>query len=110
MEGDANLKSFFVFRETSNNGWTICPVHKEFLDENMDRSFKGSLNLLACRISGLSWAQWLRYCRQHGARLYGNKSKYPIAVWKEPNNEFLNQLNIRANELSKYINFKELNL
>ena len=55
MERDAYMKSYFVYRE-SNNGWAICPVWNEFLIEG--KSIKGSFNLLACRISGLSWAQW----------------------------------------------------
>ena len=104
------MKTYFAFEHTSNNGWTIRPVHKEFLGENLDKSIKGSFNLLACRVSGLSWPQWLRYCRQHGAKLYGKGHKYPVAVWSEPNPEFLNILNQRANDLAQIINFKELNL
>ena len=104
------MKSYFVFRESSNNGWTICPVHKEWLGADMDKSISGSFALIACRISGLSWPQWLRFCKQNGATLYGKGHKYPIAIWKEPNKDFLNMLNMRANELAKIINFEELNL
>ena len=102
------MKSYFVYRESSNNGWTICPVWDEFWTEG--KPIMGSFSLLACRISGLSWPQWLRYCRQNGASLYGKGHKYVSAVWKEPNKDFLNKLNQRANELAKIINFKELNL
>lgn len=104
------MKSYFVFRETSNNGWSICPVHTAFLGEDLSKSINGSFALLACRVSGLSWPQWLRYCRQNGATLYGKGYKYPVAVWKEPNKDFLNKLNTRANELAKVINFEELHL
>ena len=104
------MKSYFVFRETSNNGWTICPVHKEFLGANLEKSISGSFALLACRVSGLSWPQWLRYCRQNGAVLYGKNHKYPVPVWKEPNPKFLNELNLRANKLAELINFMELKL
>ena len=104
------MKTYFVFRDSSNKGWTICPVHKEFLGEDLSGKVTGSYGLLACRISGLSWPQWLRYCRQNGATLYGKGFKYPVAIWKEPNTQFLNELNARANELAKIIDFKELHL
>ena len=104
------MKTYFVFRETSNNGWSICPVHKEWIGEDYGKPIKGSFNLLACRVSGLSWPQWLRFCRQNGAKLYGKNHKYPVAVWKEPNKQFLNDLNKRANELAQLINIEELNL
>lgn len=104
------MKSYFIFRETSNNGWSICPVHTAFLGEDLSKSINGSFALLACRVSGLSWPQWLRYCRQNGATLYGKGHKYPVAIWKEPNKDFLNKLNVRANELAKVINFEELHL
>jgi hypothetical protein len=86
------MKSYFVYRESSNKVWTICPVHKEFIGEEWSKPIRGSFNLLACRISGLSWPQWLRYCRQNGATIYGKNAKYPVAIWKEPNKDFLNML------------------
>ena len=104
------MKSYFIFRETSNKGWTICPVHTVFLGDDLSKSINGSFALLACRVSGLSWPQWLRFCRQNGATLYGKGYKYPVAIWKEPNKDFLNMLNARANELAKVVNFEELHL
>lgn len=100
------MKQYFEYREHGVKGYVIIPIYKEF-SESMIR---GSYGLLPCRITGLSWPQYLRYCMQHGAHVYGKHSKYPTAVWDEPNMEFLNMLNQRANELAKVINFKELNL
>lgn len=102
------MKTYFKFRETSNNGWTFGPVWEEFWADG--ERINGSFNLLACRVSGLSWPQWLRFCRQNGATLYGKGNKYVKAVWKEPNKEFENMMNKRADELSKLINLKELHL
>lgn len=101
------MKAYFSFKEF-NNGWAICPNWDEFWTGT--KPINGSFNLLACRISGLSWAQWLRYCRQNGASLYGKGNKYVVAVWKEPNQSFLKELNMQANEIAKYINLKELDL
>ena len=101
------MKNYFSFQELTN-GWAICPNWKEFGPDSS--SISGSFNLIACRISGLDWPQWLRYCRQNGAKLYGKNSKYVMAVWDKPNTSFLKQLNERANALAKYVNFKELSL
>lgn len=100
------MKEFFTFKEMSENKWMICPNHNEFSDSTLS----GSYALLACRISGLPWPQWLRYCRQNGATLYGKNSQYICAVWKTPNKDFLNKLNSRANEIDKIFKLKELKL
>lgn len=99
---------YFTFRQTSNNGWMLCPSWDEFWSEG--QKVEGSFFVVACRVSGLSWAQWLRFCRQNGATLYGKEYKYVRAVWKEPNKEFENMMNVRAAELAKQVNFKELSL
>ena len=102
------MTTYFKFRETSNNGWTLAPVWEEFSADG--KYINGSFNLLACRVSGLSWPQWLRFCRQNGASLYGKGNKYVVAVWREPNKDFEKMMNQRANELAKLINLKELHL
>lgn len=100
------MKTYFSFKEMGENKWMICPNYAEF----SDKQISGSYNLLACRISGLSWPQWLRYCRQNGAKLYGKESRYVSAAWEKPNNEFLSWLNKRADEISEKINLKEIEL
>ena len=102
------MKTYFKFKETSNNGWTLCPEWDMFWTEG--QPINGSFNLIPCRVSGLNWPQWLRFCRQHGATLYGKGHTYVVAVWKEPNKEFEKMMNQRANELAKIINLKELHL
>lgn len=105
------MKKYFTYREsTISNGWVISPIYSEFFNEDLNKTVKGSFNLLACRISGLSWTEWLQYCKQNGATLYGKNSKYPVAVWKEQNKSFIDELNQRANILAGLVNFKELHL
>ena len=108
MEGNDSLKEYFKFKETSNIGWTFCPTWDEFWTEG--QPINGSFALVACRVSGLSWPQWLRFCRQNGATLYGKNHKYVVPIWKEPNKEFEKMMNERANKLAQLINFKELHL
>jgi len=100
--------NFFSFQESVYGGWIIRPNIEMFRSEQ--RPIKGSYNLLACRISGLSWPDWLRYCQQNGAVLYGKNSYYILAIWKEKNQGFLDMLNERANQLSKMLDLKELRL
>ena len=99
---------YFSFKETSNKGWMLCPEWDAFWSEG--QSLAGSFAVLGARVAGLSWAQWLRFCRQNGADLYGKEHKYVCAIWKEPNKEFEKLMNQRAEELAKLINFKELSL
>lgn len=99
---------YFKFRESSNGSWMLSPVWDRFWTEG--QPVRGSFNLLACRVSGLSWPQWLRFCRQNGATLYGKNSKYIVPLWKEPNKDFEKIMNERANALSKYVDFKKLDL
>lgn len=95
---------YFVFRETSNKGWTICPKHEAFGTPRIE----GSYGLFACRVLGITWPNWLRLCEQNGATLYGKGALYVHAIWKEPNKEFLKIINKRANDLAEKINLQEL--
>lgn len=76
--------------------WVIRPVHENF---HLERT-NGSFNLIAARLMNLSYAQYLRFCRDIcGAEIYGKNTKYPIAYFK--NTPVLGQLvrllNNRAN-------------
>lgn len=99
-------KVFFKYEEVRPGHWIIQPIHKEFSDEPIT----GSYALLACRVSGFTWPNWLRFCRQNGATLYGKNSLYVSAVWSTPNEEFLRQLNERANEISEIFDLKKVKL
>ena len=99
---------YFTFKETSNQGWMLCPNWDAFWSEG--QQIQGSFNVICARVAGLSWAQWLRFCRQNGASLYGKEHKYVCAIWKEPNKEFEKMMNMRAAELAKLVDFKELSL
>ena len=95
---------YFVFRESSNNGWTICPKHEAFGTP----SINGSYALFACRILGVSWPNWLRMCQANGAKLYGKGMPYVHAIWEQSNKDFLKMLNKRASDIAARINIKEL--
>lgn len=56
----------------------------------------GSYNLLPARLLGLSYAEYLRYCRDiYKAEIIGKKNMYPVAYFKD---------NIAAGDLIKMLN------
>lgn len=76
--------------------WVIKPVHENF---HLD-STTGSFNLIMGRVLGLSYAQYLRFCRDIcGAEIYGKNIKYPVAYFKRGAtlNRLVGLLNSRAN-------------
>ena len=74
----------------------ICPVHENFHLEHT----KGSFNVIAARVMNLSYAQYLRFCRDLcKAEIVGKGSMYPIPYFKrgEMLNMLVRTLNTRAN-------------
>jgi hypothetical protein len=72
--------------------WRIVPIHDNFhLGETT-----GSYNLICARLLGLTYAQYLRMCRDcFGAEIIGKGSMYPVAYFKRSTEldaliEFLN--------------------
>lgn len=44
----------------------------------------GSCNVLAARVCGLNWAEYLRMCRDvYGAELIGKNEKFPVAYFSD---------------------------
>lgn len=63
-------------------------------------STSGSFNLLPARLLNLSYAQYLRFCRDMvGGEIVGKKSVYPIAYFDKTmtTNAFVRLLNSRMN-------------
>lgn len=76
--------------------YLIKPIHNNF---HLD-STEGSFNIICARLMGLSYAQYLRMCRDcFGAEIIGKGSKYPVAYFKLSRglNDLVEQLNARAN-------------
>lgn len=77
--------------------WTIVPVHEAFCLEGLPNG--GSYNIICARLMGLSYAQYLRFCRDIlKAEVYGKKSTYPVAYFKNDGvlRKFVRLLNNRA--------------
>lgn len=76
--------------------YIIRPIHENF---HLDYT-EGSFNVICARLFGLSYAQYLRMCRDcFGAEIIGKDSMYPIAYFKlsQGLKDLIDQLNGRAN-------------
>ena len=98
------MKEYFTFIESSENRWFIAPKYDMFGSPHIT----GSYGVLISRFFGLSWVDWLKYCVQNGARLQGKDTVYVLAIWEQPNRDFLKEINLRMNEIAKHIDVKEL--
>lgn len=74
------------------NHFMITVNHEEFYIKHT----LGSCNVISARVMNLSYASYLRMCRdKFKAEIYGKGSKYPIAYFKDKEN---------ANSLVKILN------
>ena len=76
--------------------WIIVPVHENFLL----KSTTGSFNIIGARLLNLSYAQYLRFCRDMvGGELSGKGHKYPVVYFQrgERLQAFVRLLNSTAN-------------
>ena len=94
-------KTCFEIKEALNGKYMITPIHDNFFLE----STEGSFNIIGARLFNLSYANYLRMCRDiYGAELYGKNTIYVVPYFKEKSGktkELLEELNNRANEVLK---------
>lgn len=92
------MKYFYFEESPYMDTWDILAVkHEEFpfVMANIHSSF----NVLPARLLGLSYAEYLRFCRDTlGAKIMGRNNKYPIAYFRSTpeTQQFLKLLNKRA--------------
>ena len=83
-----------------------CPNQpgKYMIRADLDKFYlehtEGSFNIIGARLMGLTYAQYLRMCRDcFGAEIIGKNSQYPFVIFKRSKelDDLINQLNARAN-------------
>ena len=91
------IKCFeFIESQYFTNKFLISPIHSNFYLT----STRGSYQIIAARVMGMSYATYLRFCRDVvGAEIIGKNEKYPIPVFEKTKEayKFLELLNARAN-------------
>lgn len=100
MERIDNIKDVACFKydETASQPgkYIIRPVHENFFLE----STEGSFNVICARVFNISYADYLRMCRDcYEAEIIGKNIKYPVAYFKSTKSAqaLVNELNKRAN-------------
>lgn len=91
------MKKFFYVDETPyHEGKYVIYLNHELFHLS---GFRGSCNCIPAKLMMLSYANYLRYCRDcFGAELIGKNQKYPIALFpdKKKAEELVKELNRRA--------------
>ena len=91
------IKCFMRDESSSQPGnYVIRPIHENF---HLD-STEGSFNIICARLMGLTYAQYLRMCRDiYGAEIIGKGDTYPVAYFNlsQKLQDLIEELNARAN-------------
>ena len=102
MEGVGFMKKEKIFKYEASpyhpGKWVIAVDHEKFFLKGT----KGSYNIIQARVMGLSYANYLRLCRDvYGAEILGKGTLYPVAYFSslQKINDLIDQLNIRANAI-----------
>ena len=91
------IKIFYRDESASHPGKYMIRVDTEKFHLNHT---EGSFNVIQARLFGLTYANYLRMCRDvYGAEIVGKNSGYPYAIFKFSNGleDLIEQLNARAN-------------
>ena len=102
MERDECMKNYFYLVESASmpKKFFICPNHDRLHLEHTN----GSSNIICARVMGLSYANYLRMCRdRYGADIIGKGCKYPVAFFEKNKkaDELVSILNSKAKEILK---------
>ena len=102
MEGVRCMKKYFYLDESPfyKNKYMICLNHDLFL---FPTGTTGSFNVFIARVLNLSYADFLRYCRDRlGAELIGKNKRYVVPYF-DKNNQSTSALNKLLNTRMEYI-------
>ena len=85
---------------------SACQPGKFLVRVNLDafnlKYTEGSFNVICARVFGITYAEYLRMCRDcFGAEIIGKGAVYPIAYFKSSKEakKLIDDLNARANEI-----------
>ena len=92
----------FYPRQNPDGNWQIQMSEIPFLDKGCT---KGSYNVISARLLGLSYSDYLKYCRAQHNGIVKKSSGYPYCVFKEKTdcNKICGMLNIEWRKVEKYL-------
>lgn len=94
------MKKIKVFSREESTSYPGKYIIRVDLDKFHLDYTEGSYNVICARLMGLTYAQYLRMCRDcFGAEIIGKGSVYPVAYFKlsEKLTDLIDGLNARAN-------------
>ena len=94
------MKKIKVFSREESVSYPGKYIIRVDLDKFHLNYTEGSYNVICARLMGLTYAQYLRMCRDcFGAEIIGKGSMYPVAYFKlsEKLKDLIDGLNARAN-------------
>lgn len=94
------MKKIKVFSREESASYPGKYIIRVDLDKFHLNYTEGSFNIICARLMGLTYAQYLRMCRDcFGAEIIGKGSMYPVAYFKlsEKLKDLIDGLNARAN-------------
>jgi hypothetical protein len=100
MGGVGNMKKIKCFEREESASYPGKYLIKPIYDNFHLTGTEGSYNVICARVMGLSYAQYLRMCRDcFGAEIIGKGHLYPLAYFKMSNQllALIEDLNARAN-------------
>jgi hypothetical protein len=100
MEGVGSMKKIKVFYRDESASYPGKYMIRADLEKFYLNYTEGSYNVIQARLMGLTYAQYLRMCRDcFGAEIIGKGSTYPVPYFKlsKELNDLIEQLNARAN-------------
>jgi hypothetical protein len=100
MEGAGYMKKVKIFYRDESVSYPGKYLIRANLDGFHLYSTEGSFHVIGARLMGLTYAQYLRMCRDcFGAEIVGKGAQFPVAYFKLSKGleDLIEQLNARAN-------------
>jgi hypothetical protein len=100
MEGVGSMKKVKVFYRDESASYPGKYMVRADLEKFYLNFTEGSYNVIQARLMGLTYANYLRMCRDiYGAEIVGKESNYPYPVFKLSQGlaDLIEELNARAN-------------
>lgn len=102
------MKIFTIEKNEWSSFYTIAPTKIfDIFDNGELLSYTSSYHVIAARLLGFSYPDYLRYCRSNGAQLKGREGyTFPQWIEKADAQKICDRLNLEWEKLIKNTNLK----
>lgn len=97
------MKGFELCKSADDKYYMICFNDHESI-KNCKENFQTSFHLIPCRLLGLTYDDYLIYCKSKGAKLRGKRGYcYPVWVEETAARSFLKTIQIEWEKLASFL-------